>query len=124
MFAQEIKEQNRQLIEDATENSIEEINESGQNEIPSELIELSEHPLNLNKDNCEILTRFNLLTQIQLTSLNEYLKTMGKLVELEELQQIDGFDKKTIQNIIPYCTIIQSKKEQDYHQILFAFKVV
>ena len=122
MFAQEIKEQNRQLIEDATENSIEEINESGQNEIPSDLIELSDHPLNLNKDNCEILTRFNLLTQIQLTSLNEYLKTMGKLVELEELQQIDGFDKKTIQNIIPYCTIIPSKKEQDYHQITFRFQ--
>lgn len=117
--AQVNKEENRQLIEDGTENSAEEINESGQNEIPQELIDLSDHPLNLNNDNCEILIRYNLLTQIQLTTLKEYLKIMGKLVELEELQQVDGFDKKTIQNIIPYCKIISSEKEQDYHQITF-----
>lgn len=115
--AQVNKEETRQLLEDGTEISAEEINESGQTELPQELIDLLDHPLNLNKDNCEILVLLNLLTQIQLTSLNEYLKIKGKLVELEELQQVDGFDKKTIQNIIPYCTIISSKKEQDYHQI-------
>ena len=116
--AQVNKEDTRQLIEEGTEISAEEINEGGQTEIPQELIDLSDHPLNLNNDNCEILVRFNLLTQNQLTSLNEYLKIKGKLVELEELQLVEGFDKKTIQNIIPYCTIISLKKEQDYHQII------
>ena len=120
--AQVNKEDTRQLIEEGTEISAEEINEDGQTEIPQELIDLSDHPLNLNNDNCEILLRFNLLTQNQLKSLNEYLKIKGKLVELEELQQVEDFDKKTIQNIIPYCTIISLKKEQDYHQIILRFQ--
>ena len=120
--AQTNNEQNSSVVEGATENSSEETNESEQNEIPEELMDLFNHPLNLNKDNLEIFVRYNLITQTQCTSLEDYRKRMGSLVELEELQQVDGFDKKTIQNIIPYCKIISSKTEQGSHQITFRFQ--
>ncbi len=96
-FAQNKIEIKRHLIEDATENTLEELNESGQNEIPSELMDLFNHPLNLNKENCEILVRFNLITQTQLSALERHIQKMGNLVELEELQQVENFDKKTIE---------------------------
>ena len=119
LHAQENPENIKQNFNDAVENAAEVINESGQNEIPDELLDLSNHPLNLNNDNLEILIRYNLISESQLVSLNDYRNKMGSLIELQELQQVDGFDKKTIQNIIPYCCITPSVKEAHTHQITF-----
>jgi hypothetical protein len=104
-FSQGLPEINNFKLEDAVENAADDLNESGQFEIPDELQNLMEHPLDINGNEIEILHRFNLLSKSQLENLIAYRIKSGKLIELEELQQVNGFDKKTILAIIPYCTV-------------------
>jgi hypothetical protein len=42
---------------------------------------------------------------------------MGNLVEMEELQQINGFDKKTIVSILPYVTVTIEKRITRSNQV-------
>lgn len=98
-------------IEESIENNAEVLNETSQSELPDEIQELIQHPLNINTDDLSILIKYNLISEINLQSLREYKLRMGNLIEMQELQLVIGFDKKTIQGILPFCTI---KKNNTY----------
>ena len=78
LIAQSDTDPNKKTVEDAIENSAEEINETGQTEFPEELISLINNPLDLNKDNLEIFITYNLITQVQLNALEDYKLKSGK----------------------------------------------
>jgi hypothetical protein len=115
-------EKTNELIEESSEKSIEEITESNDGEIPEELQKLNEHPVDINSDEIETLLKFQLITVQQSDALKEYRIKSGKLIELEELQQINYFDKKTIQSILPFCTVHDSKQEKLSQQATFRFQ--
>jgi hypothetical protein len=122
IFSQNRNDINSLKIEDAIENSAEDLNESGQNEIPEELQQLADRPLDLNGNNFEILLRYNLITQEHIDAIYNYRKKYGDLVEPEELQQVEGFDKKTIMQIIAYCTVIKERSIQRTNRLTLRFQ--
>ncbi len=74
-------------------------------EIADQLKYFSEHPFNLNSTTKNELLQLNMLTDLQIENLLKHIKQNGKLITLEELQSIDGFDQITINNILPYVEI-------------------
>lgn len=75
-------------------------------ELTEVLSRLSKHPINLNKTNPEELKAFVFLSPLQISNFFVYFKENGNLVDVLELQAIDGFDIKTVQNILPFVTLV------------------
>lgn len=63
------------------------------------------HPLNLNTATREELGNLILLNEVQINNLLQHIEHNGKLITMEELQSIDGFDLATIRRILPYVRI-------------------
>ena len=70
-----------------------------------ELLHFIENPLDLNKAKKEDLEKLIVLNETQINNLLRHIETNGKLILIEELQSIDGFDLITIEKIIPYVKI-------------------
>ncbi|GAB4256995.1 MAG: helix-hairpin-helix domain-containing protein [Vicingaceae bacterium] len=64
-----------------------------------------EHPINLNRTDKDELNSLGLLTDIQILNLLQHIEKNGKLLTLEELQSIDGFDLETIYLILPFVKV-------------------
>lgn len=65
-----------------------------------------ENPINLNAKNIKgDLLETQLLTEFQVNSLLRHIEKNGKLMSIYELQAIDGFDMRTISNIMPFTTV-------------------
>lgn len=64
-----------------------------------------EHPINLNTAGKQDLQDLSLLTEIQINYLLEHIRLHGKLMALEELQTVQGFDVATIQLIRPFVKV-------------------
>lgn len=62
-------------------------------------------PLNLNRATLTELESFDLLTSIQINNLLLHIEKNGKLMTLEELQTIEGFDLETIKRILPFVRV-------------------
>lgn len=75
----------------------------------TELIEvltrLRKHPINLNKTSPEELKTFIFLSPLQISNFFAYLKENGNMASVLELQTIDGFDVKTVQNLLPFVSL-------------------
>ncbi|WP_316829360.1 helix-hairpin-helix domain-containing protein [Pedobacter aquatilis] len=63
------------------------------------------HPINLNKTTSEELKTMVFLSPLQISNFLNYTKENGKFVDVLELQSIDGFDIKTVQNLLPFVTV-------------------
>jgi hypothetical protein len=63
------------------------------------------HPLNINKASREQLQQLLILDDIRINNLLNHIKTNGPLLNVYELQSIDGFDQQTIYNLQPYIKI-------------------
>ncbi len=101
-----VDQQTEQLIEDISEsNDGADIDYS---EITEELNFYLENPVNLNTANADVLIRILQLTDFQMYKLKAYISTTGELVSLYELNNIDGFDLKTIYRILPYVKVTSS----------------
>src|SRR6185436_19359605 len=69
-----------------------------------------EHPLNLNTASREDLESLVLLNDLQVQALLDHIARYGKLLSLEELQTIDGFDPKTIFIILPFIKVNEQEE--------------
>lgn len=69
------------------------------------LTRLRKHPINLNKTSAEELKTLVFLSPLQISNFFAYIKDNGKFVDVLELQSIDGFDVKTVQNLLPFVTL-------------------
>jgi hypothetical protein len=63
------------------------------------------NPLDLNKATRKELQELTLLNELQVNALLEHIRVNGKLIALEELQTIDGFDAGTIRSLLPYVRV-------------------
>lgn len=71
-----------------------------------------DNPVYINGKDNRRLVEMNLLNEMQLRYLNEYIITFGGLYSVYELKMIPGFDAQTIKNILPFIsTDITQKKE-------------
>ncbi|MCX6292673.1 MAG: helix-hairpin-helix domain-containing protein [Bacteroidetes bacterium] len=102
--------------DDATEQKIENITETinqgstSDKEIDyttllDQLNAYKDHPLNLNTASRENLENIVLLNDLQVQALLDHIDKYGKLISIEELQSIDGFDLETIYNILPFVHV-------------------
>ncbi|MFW5707022.1 MAG: ComEA family DNA-binding protein [Bacteroidota bacterium] len=76
---------------------------------PTELIEqleiLRQNPLNLNSASTADLRRIIFLSDIQINNLIMHRERFGPLLSILELQTIEGFNRETIEKILPYVTV-------------------
>lgn len=61
-----------------------------------------EHPLDINTATIEELSSLNMLTDLQINSLQKHLSKYGKMTSIFELQAVPGFDLQTIRLIQPF----------------------
>jgi hypothetical protein len=110
------------IIEVPAEQMAEAVNESGQTEIPEELMSLLAHPVDISSEQAAVLVRFQLLNAVQYHALRRHLARYGALAELEELQQVDYFDMVTIRSILPYITVREQMNAAASQQFLLRFQ--
>ena len=63
------------------------------------------HPLNLNKAKREDLSELQILNDIQINNLLKHREKNGNLINIYELQSIDGFDLSSIKKITPFVYV-------------------
>ncbi len=69
------------------------------------LYELAENPVNINSGHEQELSRLFFLSDFQVKALADYTRSTGKIISLNELSYIPGFDRATAEMIIPFATL-------------------
>lgn len=100
-IAQE-EEKLKELLENLAENVAE---DEDMSELSEGLAYYRNHPINLNKATANILKPLVFLSPLQITSLLNYLKSNGRLLDVLELQAIPGFDLETVNRILPFVKV-------------------
>lgn len=63
------------------------------------------HPLDINNVSFEQFAESGIFNELQIDALLRHISINGKLLSIEELQTIDGFDLASIRTIIPYIIV-------------------
>ncbi|SFG76449.1 general secretion pathway protein GspK [Pedobacter insulae] len=92
----------KELLEDLAEDLPEDFDLS---ELTERLIFLRKHPINLNRTEADELKELFFLSPLQISNFCNYLSVNGKLIDVLELQAIDGFDSLTVRRILPFVQI-------------------
>ncbi len=101
-------------ITNTTEQQIEDLtsaNEDAETEddVWLQLLEdLKKHPINLNTTDEATLKQIKFLSPIQSTSLVSYVRLVGNIINLYELQAVPNWDVETIKKVLPYISITQT----------------
>jgi hypothetical protein len=74
------------------------------------LQELSENPVKLNSSGEEEVSRLFFLSDFQIKVLVDYVHSSGKIESVYELANIPGFDKETVEMMVPFTTLDNSMK--------------
>lgn len=95
--------QEDELINDIIESFAENLPEDYDlSELTEQLHFLRRHPIDLNNTNPAELKKLVFLSALQISNLFAHLNSNGDLIDILELQGIDGFDPETITRIIPF----------------------
>lgn len=87
-------------------------------ELYENLVMLLAHPLNINSASAEQLRFLNLLSEQQVQELMRYRGESGPLLSMYELQAVPGFDRMTLERIIPFFTVDDAGTEQPFFRKL------
>jgi hypothetical protein len=83
----------------------------------SELLEsltyLQKHPIDLNHTTSEELKTLVFLSPLQISNYFQHLKTNGKLLDLLELQSIEGFDIIAVKSLMPFVRLTGNENYKD-----------
>jgi hypothetical protein len=71
------------------------------------------HPINLNHTSPEELKTLVFLSPLQISNFFSYIKENGQFVDVLELQSIDAFDVKTVQNLLPFVSLTNITEYQN-----------
>jgi len=74
-------------------------------ELAERLSYYKKNKLELNNATPEQLKEMIFLSPLQINSLSIYIKVNGKLLDLAELQVVNGFDVATIEKLLPFVTL-------------------
>lgn len=105
--AQNREDEKNQIIETRVE-YLSESDESSDADYTTIFDQLSfyyDKPLNLNRADFDELSSLNLLNDIQINNLLIHIEKNGRLMTLEELQTIEGFDLETIKLLLPFVKV-------------------
>ena len=69
------------------------------------LHELAENPVKLNSSMEDEISRLFFLSDFQVKALADYAHSSGRIVSVFELATIPGFDKETVEMMIPFITL-------------------
>ena len=92
----------KDIIESAADNLSEDYDLS---ELTEQLTYYRRHPIDLNKTSPAELKKLVFLSALQISNLFEHMGANGKLIDVLELQSIDGFDQEAIARIIPFVRV-------------------
>jgi hypothetical protein len=81
-------------------------------ELYENLLMLMAHPLDINTASAEQLRFLNLLNEQQVQELIRYRQENGPLLSLYELQAVPGFDRMTLERMLPFFTVDVSGQSQ------------
>jgi hypothetical protein len=78
------------------------------------LNELAENPVEINSAREEEISRLFFLSDFQAKSLSDYAHSSGQIVSVYELANIPGFDRETVEMMIPFITLqLKLKNDSD-----------
>jgi len=92
----------RDIIESVAENLPDDYDIT---ELVEVLTRYRKHPINLNNTSAEELKTLVFISPLQISNFFAYTKENGKLLDVHELQSIDGFDVRTVESLIPFVTV-------------------
>ncbi|MCX6326059.1 MAG: helix-hairpin-helix domain-containing protein [Bacteroidia bacterium] len=69
------------------------------------LYELAENPIKLNSSREDEISKLFFLSDFQVKALADYAHSSGRVISVYELVNIPGFDKETVEMIIPFITL-------------------
>ena len=69
------------------------------------LQELSEDPVKVNSSSEDEISRLFFLSDFQVKALADYTHSTGRIVSVYEIASIPGFDKETVEIMIPFITL-------------------
>jgi hypothetical protein len=97
------------------QNIIEQIAENSEDEIDFSILQDNlelyfRSPLNLNRATREDLEQLYILSDFQIENLLFYLYRFAPMFTIYELRLIEGFDQKTIENLLPFITVEPPKE--------------
>ncbi len=106
LFFFKVKAQGDSFIKDIIESVAENLSEDYDlSELTERLTNYRRHPINLNQTNPEELKSLVFLSPLQISNFFNHIKVNGKLLNILEIQSIDGFDLQTINRLIPFVTL-------------------
>jgi len=107
MLAQIKEDKKNKIVEKRIEYLVEDTEESDVDytTIFDQLAYFFDHPLNLNRADLDDLEELSILTSIQINNLLGHIEENGKLMTLEELQTIEGYDYEVIKLLLPFVKV-------------------
>ncbi len=106
-----INNKNNEQVDESLNQNIEILSEQLQAEdgdlssLTDNWVYYKKHPINLNRAKREELEELQLLNDIQINSLMKHLAKNGNLINIYELQSVDGFDLASIKKILPFVYV-------------------
>ena len=82
------------------------------------LYDLAENPVGLNSTSGNDMARLFFLSDFQIKAVEDYTKTNGKIVSIYELANIPGFDRETVEMMIPFIFL---DKIPDIHHGIYRY---
>jgi len=107
LLAQNTEEEKNKIIEQRVEYLVDNAEESDVDytTIFEQLAFYYDKPLNLNRATLSELQELSILTDLQINALLNHIEENGKLMTMEELQTIEGFDVGDIRMIMPFVKV-------------------
>jgi hypothetical protein len=87
------------------------------------LNELAENPVKINSASEVEISRLFFLSDFQVKALSDYVHSSGQIVSVYELANIPGFDRETVEMIIPFITL-QFKLKNDSDSVRWRNSII
>ena len=71
----------------------------------------SENPININSDEVMQLVELHLLSVFQYQALQQYRRSFGDFLFMDELEMVDGFDEQTLAIIRPVVCLMKDNSK-------------
>ncbi|MGB0369655.1 MAG: hypothetical protein ACPGD8_09630, partial [Flavobacteriales bacterium] len=114
----QINEEQESIIQRRIETIAEQLGEGDEgldyNTLLDELLFFSEHPININNTTPNELAQLPMLDDIAIANLWNHIETNGKLLNVYELQGVDGFDLNTIRQVQPFIKVSDNPEASNF----------
>lgn len=111
-YSQDAEADQEQIIQRRIETIAEQLGEGDENvdynTLLDDLLYFAEHPINLNSTSVEELSQLPMLDEIAATNLLNHIDANGKLLNIYELQTVNGFTLPLIRQLEPFIRVSEN----------------